>query len=303
MTVESDDENDLAARVSALYSRARTNALADTDFVPAGSLKFDDSAATIDRIFRSRDALERLIPGFLSTYDIFRVFGVNSVVLDVGAHWGYSAVAMRHSGCRAKVISIEAIPENLSTLRRLKELTEGKYDFANVAVSDTNDVLQFYIPAINGRAITGLATTGATLTDDFANYLARLAKQLRLTEAGYADVAFAVVEVPALPIDTLLARDFPSVASISAIKMDVEGHEPAALRGARHILGQHKPLLMIEGGNRNPEVVAEMTGHGYFHCERTEGKLFPHPLVIAGVDGFWVHRERIAEYRSLGLMD
>ena len=130
-----------------------------------------------------------------------------------------------------------------------------------------------------------------------------LANKLQLTDAGSSDIGLAVVEVPALPIDTLLAQNFPSPPSISAIKMDVEGHEPAALRGARHTLGQHKPLLMIEGGNRNHEVVAEMTGHGYFHCERREGKLFPHPLVIGGVDGFWVHRERIAEYRSLGLME
>lgn len=299
--MDSDEEGALVARISALYERARSSALLDPDRAAIGSTEFRDCTTSIESIFGSRDELERAIPGFLPTYDVFRIFDAGSVVLDVGAHWGYSAVAMRQNGCRAKVISIEAMPANLSALRRLKELAEGSYDFINVAASDTSGVLQFYIPTINGQAITGLATTGGTLTDFFAKYLANLA--MRLQPEGPIDISLALVEVPAMPIDLLLAQTLPATALISAIKMDVEGHEPAALRGANRTLGKHRPLLMIEGGNRNPKVVGEMTGLGYFHCERREGKLVPHPEKTAGVDGFWVHPERVAEYRSLNLMD
>jgi len=76
----------------------------------------------------------------------------------------------------------------------------------------------------------------------------------------------------------------------------------SALRGAERLFGAQRPLLMIEGANRNPEVVELMHRHGYFHAVRAEGYLVPHPEPSDMNDGFWVHPDKSDGYRAAGIL-
>jgi len=92
-----------------------------------------------------------------------------------------------------------------------------------------------------------------------------------------SDAARAVA-VPVARLDTLLAdEDRP----VRAIKIDVEGHEGAVLRGAQETLARHRPLLVIEiearhlGGQPVEAVLAELRAVGYGGHFVRRGRLVP----------------------------
>jgi FkbM family methyltransferase len=290
---------ELLEAIRSLYRRARENALVTEDITSLADVRVDETADFLERIYFNREEFDRHLGDFGKTYDIFRGFTADQTVLDVGAHWGYSAVAMRHQGCKSKIISIEALATNVPSLMRLKSIDNGMYEFYNIAASETDRTIRFFIPVINGHASTGLSTTGGTLGDDWAFLLAQLASRHKPLQGGVDEVRLAIADIPALPIDTIADR----VGPIVAVKMDVEGHEAHALQGAHRLLACEKPLLMVEGGNTDEQVVAQMVAHGYFYCERRDGKLAPHAERSVVHDGFWLHPEKVAFYRDLGIFD
>lgn len=293
----------LLAAIKDLYRRAREHSLTADDIIPLAEVAVSNNENYLERIYFNRSEYDCRFMEFGKIYKIFGGFTSGQVVLDVGAHWGYSAVAMRHQGCNARVFSIEAMPLNVPPLMRLKSIDNGMYDFCNAAASDDAGTIRLYIPVINGWANTGLATTGGALRDDFAHLLAKMADVHEPRDGAIDKIGLAIANVPALPIDKIVDRAVGKLGSIAAIKMDIEGHEGPALRGARCLLADQKPLLMVEGANRNPTVVAEMTGHGYFHCEYHDGRLVPHKGQSLQNDGFWLHPDKIADYQGLGIFD
>lgn len=85
-------------------------------------------------------------------------------------------------------------------------------------------------------------------------------------------------QIPVLPIDLWSER--AGDARIDLIKMDIEGAEIEALRGAERVLAQHRPELLImayheRGGTRTYEACAEFL--------RTRGYRLRE---VAGVSGF-----------------
>jgi FkbM family methyltransferase len=64
---------------------------------------------------------------------------------------------------------------------------------------------------------------------------------------------------------------------VGCLKMDVEGHEVAALGGAAELLENESPVLIIEvdsgsGGDREAEVTALLEEYGYEPQERLDGR-------------------------------
>lgn len=290
-------QRELFLRIDALYRRVRENALLETDVVPVSELLPENVQESLRLIASDPAALETILPGFQKPFAVFRFCGVDETVLNVGAHWGYSAVAMRNSGCRGHILSIEAMPANATALAYLKSL-QADYDFVNVAASDTSGTLRFYIPTIDRHPILGFATTGGTLQRYLARELARIAVQRRSSAEHQQEVGIAIIDVPAVPIDDVVGAG----RAIAAIKIDVEGHEPAAIRGARRVLTTDKPLIMIEGANRDAGVAEQLTALGYFHCVLVDGMLTRHAERTTDNDGFWLHTDKTDRYRSEGLI-
>ncbi len=162
-------------------------------------------------------------------------------------------------------------------------------------------MLTFYTPVLNGTAIMGLSSTGGTLTSYFASHLAGLTNAYPARDGRADKIGVLVTEVPSRRIDDILHERGESDCVV-AVKMDIEGHEPLAVRGAERLFGMQRPLLMIEGANRNPDVVALMQGHGYFHAVHAKGHLVPHPEPSDMNDGFWVHPDKSDGYRAAGIL-
>lgn len=229
------------------------------------------------------------------------MFGPTDVVLDVGSHWGYSAIAMRRQGCGAKIVSIEAMEANTRQLAVLKELEAGRYDFVHAAATEIEMELTFYVPAVNGYANTGSSSTGDTLSDPFAYILADLVTTYPAAK-GEVD-RFQVIKQKATGrrIDEI-AGTLGIAHQVRAIKMDVEGHETLALRGASELIARQRPLIMVEGANRDLGVVEEMKRQDYAHFERHETGLVRHDEVSASNDGFWIHCDEIVGWQDRGLI-
>lgn len=160
-------------------------------------------------------------------------------VLDVGAHIGTFSLAAAAHGLRA--VAVEASPRNVRLLRR---------------------------SAARQRFGDRLRVIGAAVSDRPGS--------LRFFEAGpYGHVAVSsqedgVVEVPAITLDQLV-RDL-GLGAVAAIKLDVEGSEPAAVRGMAGLLtGPAAPLLVYECnghtldlfGNTPADLISALVGLGY----------------------------------------
>lgn len=292
----------LLAAVESLYSRLQSGALVETDLIDLDTLTPPGYNTYLTRVFNDQALFDSRFAKFKEPYDLFRVFGEDETVLDVGAHWGYSVLAMRYQRCRARIVSIEAMPFHIPALATLKRLAAGSYDFVHVAASDAAQRLVFYVPVVNRVLVGGLSSTGGTLVPHMASFVASRAEAFPpIAEGAPDEVKLAKVEVSALPLDDIVPALAPAWQQVAAIKMDIEGHEAVALRGARELLASRKPVLMVEGGGQS--AVGQVMGeYGYIRAARIEGRLVPWDNHPKASDTFWYHPETTEALRNRGLV-
>ena len=140
-----------------------------------------------------------------------------AVVLDCGANIGVFTRASLDHGA-GKVIAIEPAPENLECLRRnfAKEIGEGRVVVYPKGVWDKDDVLTLQVDPHNSAA------------DSFLIH----------REGGLEGA-----KVPLTTIDKMTAE--LGLDRVDFIKMDIEGAEVRALRGARVTIAKHHPLMAL----------------------------------------------------------
>jgi FkbM family methyltransferase len=137
------------------------------------------------------------------------------VVVDCGAHIGFFTRLALRAGART-VVAVEPERANLSAFRRNleAELKSGQVKLVEKGLWDSNGKLSLHLSRVGDSHSVVVATNGP---------------------------GDAVIE--AVTLDTL-ARSL-SLPRVDFIKMDIEGAERNALRGARRILGRWKPRLAI----------------------------------------------------------
>jgi FkbM family methyltransferase len=285
----------------ALYEKIQSGKLESSDILSVSEAQFLQNTEFVRQLHKDRALFEKHFSSFMVPFGIFRIFGSDATILDVGAHWGYSALAIRYQGAGARIVSVEALEQNTRELAVLKALENGRYDFIHAAATESASELTFYIPSVNGVAVTGLTSTGGTLTDYFAEMFAGFVSSYP-AKSGQSDrLQIVVQKVKGLPIDQI-AENLGLTQSVQAIKMDVEGHEAPALRGARKLIQQQHPLIMIEGANRDVGVISELSSHGYAHYDQIDGKLYPQEAYSTFNDGYWLHPQHLDYYRHSGII-
>lgn len=169
-------------------------------------------------------------------------------VVDVGANYGvYTLAAARAVGGAGRVWAFEPTPESARYLQQSLAMNgAGQVSLERLAISDRAGEVHF------------------GLTD--------MPEQNAILENGAAPNAVAL---PAARLDDL--AEAGRWGAVDFIKLDVEGHETQALRGAAAILSEHSPLVMLEirAGKdfdlRAPEMLASM---GYSTYRLLPGPLF-----------------------------
>ncbi len=146
------------------------------------------------------------------------------VIYDVGANIGYVTLLLaRAAGESGRVIAFEALPANVARLEKHVALNglDGRVTVVPGAVVDRAGTVRFLVhPSTSmGKAV------GSAGRDKLREYLKE-------------------IEVPGLALDDYAFEQGHLLPQ--AIKMDIEGGEVLAIKGMQRILGEARPLLLVE---------------------------------------------------------
>jgi len=165
------------------------------------------------------------------------------VVLDVGSHLGYFAlVAARLVAPTGRVYAFEPLPEN--AVRLARTLRRNQLDNVHLVTRALGE--------ISGRALLTVARNDS---------MAHVTREVARIDADRGSV-------PLVRLDDWLEEN-RAVRQIDLIKIDVEGHELALLRGGARALRRFSPRLIIElhwcrqVETTPAQVVTWLSGHGY----------------------------------------
>lgn len=145
----------------------------------------------------------------------------NGVAWDLGAHFGfYTLWLARAVGPAGQICAFEPDPVSCARLRR--HVAMNRCDHVRVyplAVSDRDETQQLVLSQGAGATTSHLPYQGE--------------------DARHANT----IAVRSAALDELARRD--ELRAPHFIKIDVEGHASAALRGARRTLEQHRPVILV----------------------------------------------------------
>ena len=116
---------------------------------------------------------------------------------------------------------------------------------------------------------------------------------------------FVVTDCVVDSIDNLLAQMGSPISegAVAAIKIDVEGLEGEALRGATSVIRRNRPLLIIEGGISSEGVNPFLDEFGYIVMQREATNIrIADDMAQQRVNGIFIHRSRLEEYGAIGLL-
>jgi FkbM family methyltransferase len=181
------------------------------------------------------------------------------VVIDAGAHLGESTRNALRLGA-SLVISVEPAPENLRALRRnlAVQIAQGGIVIIEKGVYDHEGVLAF--------------ETHKSWDGEFR-------------ESGTAEHGGKIEQLPVTTIDALVAQ--LKLTRLDFIKMDIEGSETYALKGATDSLRRFKPRLAIGTYHRPGDLdgiheIVLKANPAYrempSRCFEKDGRVFPNLL-------------------------
>ncbi|MCY4305115.1 MAG: FkbM family methyltransferase [Aestuariivita sp.] len=181
---------------------------------------------------------ESVLINFLEKH-IFPLISRNSIALDIGANIG------NHSNRFANYFnSVHAFEPNKRTYHLLQAnamLTPGKIICHNVGCSDSN-----FSQAVN---FSSISVGQASLEADSSLFHDGIGKQT---------ANFKLVK-----LDEYLPSKHH--AKVGFMKIDVEGHEKRALKGAEKIICASKPIIAFEANDPENAPYKYLTGLGYQH--------------------------------------
>jgi FkbM family methyltransferase len=288
----------LKAAISEVYSRLANNKLRADDLFDASEFKLDGYGPYMEKIHRAKEILEEDARVFT------RFNAKQGTILDVGAHWGYMALSMRHTGMTCPILSFEALEIHRPGLQRLKEIDSVGYDYRIAAIADKAGTATLYGPVVNGKPIFGFNSIDGNLFKEWHATMVTGLLGIEIPEADSYKFQFYKTVMKCFTLDDLLAAEKFTVSTdkIAAIKIDVEGYEPQVIAGAQKIILRDRPFIFAENGRRTPEVVALLEKCGYLYAIHEGDKIYEGLADNLETNGSWFHPSRRAEYEKMGFL-
>ena len=168
-----------------------------------------DKLTIVRTAWRSPESVGTVANDQLAALLVVSLCRSGHVFVDVGAHIGSITAGARRNSRPSKIVAVEAIPERAASLRR--RFPDVEVAQCAVGESDGSEVA-FFVNA----AQSGYST---------------LAREEGLRE----------IKVALRTLDSVLGGH-----AVDVIKIDIEGGELGALRGAVNVLSTHRPTVMFE---------------------------------------------------------
>jgi FkbM family methyltransferase len=160
---------------------------------------------------------------------------------DVGANIGHYSWLMKTTKTDLKLVLIEPLPENATLIR--STLARNRFPNATLLVAGASQH----------------SGTGTLHTDRIAGATSSLEEQKQTFEERHFGVHSATLQIPLIAIDE--ARNVHG--QVDFMKIDVEGHEESALRGAMRTIREDQPILFIECTHPGHVCLAPLESEGY----------------------------------------
>lgn len=145
------------------------------------------------------------------------------VCLDVGAHGGSWSVPLANIVKKGRVYAFEALPYYSQVLKITITLLKKKnITVFNNAIVDVNCKINIVWKDSQGKRLTGLTHI-----------------------AGTGEKYIEPCIVKGITLDSFIANE-PGLKRISFVKMDIEGAELLALRGATKLIQNSRPVFFLE---------------------------------------------------------
>jgi len=217
-----------------------------------GSIKARVAPFVPQSILRRRWVEHELVHGEGELSVAKKLLPKGGTLVDIGANSGiYSAMCVQSGG---RAVAFEPVP---AECERLRDMLGDKGEVHQVALGDAFGEAVLFVPYTQEGDVTTRSSLHAELDSTLAH--------------RSIDVEIATLDSFAL-------------STISVLKIDVEGHEAAVLRGARATLERLRPAVIIEvEDERLPGVFVEV-------CDLLEG---------LGYTGYWLDGgkpRKIAEF-------
>jgi len=136
-----------------------------------------------------------------------------SVFLDIGANVGWFSLLAAKLLSEGQVLAVEPNPKNLQLL------------YASICRNKVGNVHVFPYAASDEATLMGIQSVGSN------GYV-----------TGPSVECYGRTYVQSVRLDDLLGNE----SRLDVIKMDIEGHEPVALRGMTALLARHHPIIFTE---------------------------------------------------------
>ena len=174
-----------------------------------------------------------------------QVLRPGDTVVEVGGHIGYLSLWFAELVGRAgRIVVFEPGQNNLPYLRE-NVAAAGNVEIVEAAVSDRNGEATFYVEGLTGQ--------NNSLLGDYARFAEN-------RQRAFSKVSYQEQQVQTVRLDDFVQR---RGLHVDLIKIDIEGAEYLALSGAKKLLAEQRPMLMVEVTQRQDEVFELLTSLGY----------------------------------------
>jgi len=192
-----------------------------------------------------------------------------STVLDLGANYGHYTIEMARLCPAGKVHAFEPVPFTFRVLERVVDHFKMDHiSLHHLAVSDAAGQVEMVLPLLPfGAPNTGVAYIGNKEDGDSEK----------------------------VNIQTVTLDEMPIKGKVDFIKMDIEGHEPKAMKGMEQLIAENRPVILIEfshsclqrAGAEPGEFSEYLQGKLQYEFHQVQGRQLKHVTSKVPQDGYY----------------